>query len=123
MDDLTPTPLPARKANAASTTPEPGPRPAVEELDFVDAGSVSLALQRPFNWDGKLIDSITIREPITQEMLDIYTRARSEDIDRFDIYAVMTGLPAAVLRGLKSVDGEALVTAASPFLPRAARAG
>ena len=90
-------------------------------LQFVDPDAVRkrVPLQFHFWWEGMLIDAITVRRLavaevglITEEMIE------SGDFDLYRYYEAMTGLPAPVLRGMIEEDGEAMLDAVTPFLPR-----
>ncbi len=102
----------------AAAEPAAKAQPAHATLDFVDPPiAATVDLQYPFRLDGKVIETITIRR-LTLGEVGAVIDARGAAANRYDCYAVMTGLPAEVLRGLVDVDGEAVVEAAYGFLPR-----
>lgn len=99
----------------------PKAKPLVAVLEFVGAKrqKVDVALQFPFIWEGQTIEVITVRRLLTFEFNEI-----AEDGSAFtqmDIYGKMTGLPAAVLRGLDAEDGARVIEVAYDFLPQALR--
>lgn len=109
---------PAASPAAQSAKAAPKVRPQVEALEFVDDGgeAASVTLRRPFDRKGVRVATITVRRLITQELVDLVAGGTVPDL--YDAYALMTGLPAAVLRGLDADDGMAVAEAAFDFLPR-----
>ncbi len=113
--------------NAAELPVAPA-RPAatktVATLDFTGGKPWErhVPLDFPFVWEGREIATITVRRLTTAEMGAIVER-HGADFDQWDIFAVMTGLPAAVLRGLESGDGDAVTEVAYDFLPRSLKKG
>lgn len=93
----------------------------VATLDFVgdDLPFVEHRLRFPFVWEGVRRDSITVRQLTTGEVGKVSEEwARRKQAPKLiDIYAVMTGLPAPVLRALPSLDGDPVFAAAYGFLP------
>lgn len=83
---------------------------------------VEIPLDFPFEWEGREINAITVCRLTTQGIADLGDRLGGS-IELMDLYAVMTGLPASVLRGLEAGDGERVTGAAYDFLPRAFRTG
>ncbi|WP_311272394.1 MULTISPECIES: hypothetical protein [unclassified Rhizobium] len=126
-------PLPPRELwedgdTAAAIEPTPvapteEPAPAADVLDFVTSThELSVPLKHAFRMDGKVVDKIVVKR-LTLGQVDAFVRrAASASFSTFDIYAVMTGMPASVLRGLVDEDGDAVVDAAYDFLPRALKA-
>lgn len=103
---------------------KPTNQPEVAKLDFVDAAKreTSIPLAYPFEWEGAVVKSITARRLVTDEVAELLARASGDEgISRYEIYAEMTGLPAAVLRGLDDEDGDRVVAACYDFLPRVFR--
>lgn len=109
----------AQDAGPAVRTP-----PRVESLQFVGGRpmAVAIPLDFPFLWEGRVVDTIAVRRMTTQAMTDLADRL-GERLELFDVYAVMTGLPASVLRALEASDGTRVTEAAYDFLPRALRPG
>lgn len=102
----------------------PAEKPEVAALDFLsDAGTreADIPLDHPFSLDGRDIRTIKVRKLTVIEVAEVSSRAGKTGFDLYDIYAAMTGLPAAVLRGLLDDDGEAVIGKAYDFLPRAFR--
>ena len=98
--------------------------PPVAKLEFVDAAKREkvIPVEHPFRWDGAVVTSITVRRLVTDEVADLLARtAGGGDISRYEIYAAMTGLPPAVLRGLDDEDGDRVTAACYDFLPRVFR--
>ncbi len=97
----------------------------VATLDFVgdELPFVEHPLRYPFVWDGERRDSVTVRQLTTGEVGKISEEwgRRKQAPKLIDIYAVMTGLPARVLRALPNADGDAVFTAAYGFLPQSYR--
>lgn len=94
-------------------------------LDFVDPAAMRsrVALRHPFRLDGRVVDSVEVRKLSAGEVGRIVgDRGQDDRIELYEFYAVMTGLPASVLRGLPDDDNGAVVDAARPFLPRLAQA-
>jgi hypothetical protein len=94
----------------------------VAQLEFLSDETRRLAevpLAHPFRHDGREIHTIQIRKLTVAEVSQI---TLGSNFGLYDIYAVMTNLPAAVLRGLMDDDGEAVINKAYDFLPRAFRA-
>ncbi len=110
-------------SGAAGPEPAPGLDPGDEAvtLDFVgeDLPARAFPLKYPFRWEGERHDAVTVRQLTTAEVARISGEwGRSgKPPEYFDIYAVMTGLPAKVLRALPHADGGPIVDAAYDFLP------
>ncbi|WP_024277982.1 phage tail assembly protein [Xanthobacter sp. 126] len=107
---------------AAPVTPAASPQPlppVATALDFVQRPSRTVPLDYPFVLDGCLIDQITVRRLLTAQVAALCEGGKAPD--PFDCYAVMTGLPTPVLRGLDGDDGQAVAEAAFDFLPRLLR--
>ncbi|MBX3545605.1 hypothetical protein [Chelatococcus sp.] len=110
-----------------ATPAAPAPEPTLGEmavLDFIDpaALSKSVPLRHAFRLDGETIGAIQVRRLAVAEVgqlaASIIQKGR---YDVYDVYALMTGLPAAVVRALPDDDGDAVIDACSPFLPRFAQ--
>lgn len=114
----------APAAKAAAAVPDAPKETA--ELRFVDDRVVDVPLAFPFYGpDGAVVDSVAVRRLKTQEIGPMLRRF-ADEIDAFDIfevYARMTGLSAATLRGLDADDGIALTGVCRDFLPRVLRMG
>lgn len=96
-------PLPAERL-----TFRPGKKPLSETIE----------LEYPFEWNGELVESITVRRLTVAEVADI----ADVDFERFGlwaIYAAQAGLPVGVLRGLVEDDGDRFTAVSRGFLPRA----
>ena len=90
----------------------------IAELDFdqPDAFTVVVPITHTFRWDGKRVESIPLQRLSTGAVGALLDRLDGgERLMLTDIYAEMSGLPAAVLRGLKDVDGEEVSRKARPF--------
>lgn len=103
---------------ASGNAPAAAGGAAVSTLDFADASDRTRGfdLAAPFHLNGELVKRIEGRRITIGEagaVVDANPR-----FDRYDFYAVMTGQPADVLRGLDLEDGERLVEAFNDFLPR-----
>lgn len=99
--------------------PLPAPKP-MTALEFLDPGRriKTVPLKHPFRWNGTDVSSISVRRLATAEVASWRERVTANQADSYDLYATMTGLPAPVLRGLDSDDGEDVLAAAFDFLPR-----
>ncbi len=110
----------------AAATPEADDE-EVAVLDFVgdEPPIVVLPLKYPFRWEGERHDSITVRQLTTGEVGKISAEwVRTGTAPQLiDVYAVMTGLPARVLRALPHTDGDPVMKAGYDFLPPSYRAG
>jgi len=83
---------------------------------------VAVPLEYPFERDGVLVETITLRRLTVIEVGEVLD-ALPENFDFYDIYAAMADQPAAVLRGLIDVDGEKVAEVGYSFLPRRFRVG
>jgi len=97
------------------------PLPA-ERLKFMRDAQVAVPLEYPFERDGVLVETITLRRLTVIEVGEVLD-ALPENFDFYDIYAAMADQPAAVLRGLIDVDGEKVAEVGYSFLPRRFRVG
>jgi hypothetical protein len=86
------------------------------------AWSKVVPLDFPFEYEGRTVAEITVRRLTTAEMGEVASR-HGDELDQWDIFAVMTGLPAAVLRGLEAGDGDEVTGVAYDFLPRTVKTG
>ncbi|MBA4799350.1 MAG: phage tail assembly protein [Rhizobiales bacterium] len=94
----------------------------IEELEFVGESHRKLVpLSHPFRRNGAVVDQITVKRLRIGDVDRFIKRAQGGSFSTFDIYAEMTGLPAAVLRGLVDEDGDAVTDACYDFLPRSLR--
>ena len=114
----------------AGAADEPSPKAArtepglpIRQLDFLDDEPVIITLRHPFREaDGTVRKAFECRPLTFGQVQDLTRRAVSEDgIELVEIYALIASTDVATLRGLKTVDGEALTDAARDFLPRAFR--
>lgn len=98
----------------------------VAALAFLSPGAMSktIPLEWPFAFGGVEYHSVTARRLSYAEVARVYERAKDADgeVKLIEFYAEMTGLPAAVIRGLESGDGHAVIEGCHPFLPRQLRA-
>lgn len=80
-------------------------------------------LQFPFE-DDELgaVSQITVSRLTVGEVGELLDQRTGGEVDNFDIYARMTGMPAEVLRGLMDVDGEEVTRVCFDFLPPMFRA-
>lgn len=108
-----------RTARAAEPTASGRDAPEVAALDFDARPGALVPLSYPFVWDGQKVTGIPVRRLLTSEVAALCAGGKTPE--PFDCYAVMTGLPAAVLRGLDGDDGAAVAEAAFDFLPRLLR--
>lgn len=114
-------------SQAAQATPAPDDEDDVATLDFVgdELPEVVHDLRYPFNWGGVRRDTVTVRQLTTAQVGRIsgeWQRSGNPPL-LMDVYAVMTGLPARVLRALPHVDGDPIVRTAYDFLPPSYRGG
>ncbi len=125
-DTLPPGEAGAPASGQAAARPALKPR-EVEKLDFEIEGELSrfcsIALVHPFRRDGGVVRQIDVRRLTVAEVGDLIDARPADLPDLFDIYAIMTGTPAPVLRGLVDIDGEAVAEACYDFLPRYFRPG
>ncbi|MCX5512293.1 hypothetical protein C3941_09500 [Kaistia algarum] len=118
---LKPVPRSDRDAAAAGGPAGPiVPAAHVAVLDFLDPErlAVDIPLDHPFRLGGSEIRSVHVRRPLTAEVGEWNTRVQAGTADTYDLYAIMTGLPAPVLRGMVADDGALVNKAAFDFLPR-----
>ncbi|MGS4886077.1 hypothetical protein [Roseibium sp. MB-4] len=117
-DDLDNSVLQTGSAEAsAASKAEPKP---VEKLEFLSDLSTREdvhILKHPFRWNGEPVTEIPVRRLTVAEVgraLD----ASDGPADFYDVYAAMTGYPAAVLRGLMDEDGDVVVGKCRDFFPQ-----
>jgi hypothetical protein len=109
---------------AAAPAKAAAPLREVATLDFLDPAAVRReeTFAYPFRLDGCEVRGFTARKLTLSEVGRIVEAMRAdEDGDLIVFYEVMTGLPAPVIRGLIEEDGQKLVDACYPFLPRVAQ--
>lgn len=97
------------------------PKAEVAKLDFSAGRSEVIGLDYPFTWEGREITEVTVRRLTVGEVNTLLDRVATEKIRTMDIFAIMCGLPAAVLRGLDDDDGRRVMEVANRFLPRVLR--
>lgn len=130
--DISEIPLPPEELtdaldNTAATDADPAKaqpaRPEVAALDFLSLERLVavVPLEHPFRLDGQKVREVKVRKLTVAQVAELTARAGATGFDLYDVYAVMTGLPAPVLRGLMDDDGEAVIGKAYDFLPRAFR--
>lgn len=102
-----------------STQVRAEPQKSADKLVFTGGKvwSKTVPLEFPFEHDGRTVSEIVVRRLTTAEMGEVVAR-HGADFDQWDIFAVMTGLPATVLRGLEAGDGDEVTGVAYDFLPR-----
>jgi hypothetical protein len=118
-------------AGAATDRAEakPAPRAAVPPAQIADlefegcAYRETVPLEHPFRHPqtGEWVRSVTVERLPIGQVARLVDRFSGETYDKFEIYSLMTGLPAPVLRGLKDVDGDRVTEVAYDFLPRVFR--
>jgi len=91
----------------------------IEKLDFECPPLEVVPLEYPFSHHmlGR-VTQITIRRLTVGEVGKVLDQRPADTPDMFDIYAVMTDIPASILRGLVDIDGEKVAGACFNFLPR-----
>lgn len=104
-------------SSAARSKAPPSPPP---QLDFLDPvrRSRAISLAHPFRLDGREIAEVVVRRPLTWEVAAWRQQAPEDGADTFELYAVMTGLPAEIIRAMDADDGAEIAGAAYDFLPR-----
>lgn len=129
-DDATDVPLPPEHLvddldNQDPSNVEAAPPLEVATLDFFgdELPTWTHSLKYPFRWEGVPHTEIVVRQLNAMEIGNVYQQARAANRlpDLMEVYAVMTGLPAKVLRALPAVDGEPVVNKAFDFLPQLLR--
>lgn len=115
-------------AEAAPAAPEPAEPAApkeVEKLDFCEPEMVfkTVPLDFPFNWDGRRIDTVTVRKITGAELGDFSDLLTKPGADRTDWAGFMADVPAKVIRGMEAGDCLKVVEAAIGFLPQRFRTG
>lgn len=108
-------------AAAADAVPLPAERLAFRPRAG-KAAEETVPLDYPFERDGVVIDSITVRRLTVAEVAEVADAGDAKALGMWAFYAVQTGLPVGVLRGLDEDDGDRVVEVARRFLPRAFRA-
>jgi hypothetical protein len=96
--------------------------PLIAVLDYVgdDKPFRVIPLKWPFRWDGHLYTEIVVNRLTVQQMGDFWDSLPPDrDYDRVEVYGLMCGLPAAVIRALRDRDGTEVTGACFDFLPRA----
>lgn len=114
----------AAEGSRASTPASSAPTPKAEvtELQFLGERFKVVPLKFPFVWQGVEIHEVRIARLTIGAVSEILLRPTDVKMTTYDIYSRMTGLPAAVLRGLDSEDGTAVSEAAYDFLPQSLQA-
>lgn len=107
----------AEKPAAKTADQTPADRP-IAALKFLKAMNQSVALDFPFEHpDLGAVETVTVNRLTVGQMGDILDRRDPKSPDMFDIYSIMTGLEADVLRGLEAKDGERVTGVCFDFLP------
>ena len=92
----------------------------IAQLDFLNPIMRLVPLDFPFRWDGQIVENIPVRR-LSAGQVDQFLKDHPNGFSSFDVYAAMTGYPAAVLRGLIAEDSEKVTDAALDFLAPAIR--
>ncbi|SON55830.1 hypothetical protein HDIA_2289 [Hartmannibacter diazotrophicus] len=113
----------AEAGELAPATPEPTEPAApkeVEKLDFCEPEALfkTVPLKHPFMWQGRRIDHVEVRRISGGELRPFADLLASEGADKSDFSALVTGLPAKVIRGMEAGDTMAVWEAAIDFLPQ-----
>lgn len=89
------------------------------KLNFLSPSIKSvIPLRYPFEHPSTgVVEEITVRRLTVGDVGEILDTLDPKARDNFDIYAVMTGLPADVLRGLMDEDGAEVSQVCYDFLP------
>lgn len=125
--ELTPIVPPPGAPDAASPSVEQQAPPAISRpafpvsaVEFLDPKRREkvVPLEHPFRLDGAEWTEVRVRRLATFEVAAWRERVVANEADSYDLYAIMTGLPAEVLRGLDAEDGNSIVAAGLGFLPR-----
>jgi hypothetical protein len=97
----------------------------VAALVFLEPGAMTktIPLEYGFVFGGVEYRSVTARRLSYAEVARVYERAKDAEgeVKLIEFYAEMTGLRAAVIRGLEGGDGHAVIEGCHPFLPRQLR--
>lgn len=118
-------PLPPESGDEEPAAPAPSKPPRAAALDFIEPQRLSqeFPFQFGFRLDGREVRSFTARRLLLWEVGALVERLDPKgEIDVIELYAVMTGLPAEVIRGLEADDGAMLAQSCRPFFPRDIRA-
>jgi hypothetical protein len=90
----------------------------IAALKFLKPMNHTVPLDFPFELpDVGAVEVVTVKRLTVGQMGDILDRRDPKSPDMFDIYAIMTGLEADVLRGLEAKDGERVTGVCFDFLP------
>ena len=107
--------------NQTPATEAEGPALEVATLDFFgdELPTWKHPLKYPFRWEGVSHKEIVVTQLNTAQVGDIFRKARAAGRapELMEVYAVMTGLPAKVLRALPAVDGDPVTEKCWDFLP------
>jgi hypothetical protein len=93
---------------------------ATAVLQFRGIREKSVPLEFDFDYEGRHVTEIVVRRLSTAELGAVVDRLGAS-FTQWDLFEVMTGFPAAVLRALDSVDGAEVTEVAHAFLPRRLR--
>jgi hypothetical protein len=110
------------EGSAGGVVPGPAELPAPARLIF--RGNTKplvevIALDFPFEWEGRLVDSVTVRRLTVAEVAEAVDQDEFEQHGIWAVFAAQCGLPVAVLRGMIEDDGARVMDANHRFLPRA----
>lgn len=90
----------------------------IAALSFLKSMTQVIPLDFPFEHPALgPVEVVTVRRLTVGQMGDILDRRDRNAPDMFDIYAIMTGLEADVIRGLEATDGERVTGVCFDFLP------
>jgi len=123
--DNTPDAGAGRSSSGSRADPETGAEPErpAETLEFLSdpqTRQVVHELAHPFRWNGQTVSEIPIRRLTVAEVGRSLSTADGAP-DYYDVYAAMTGYPAAVLRGLMADDGDGVIEKCRAFFPQMLR--
>lgn len=111
-------PITALPGAPGATPPEAPQRRPAAKLAFVDPSKLvrSEPLQHPFVWEDRTYTAVEVRCPTVEEVSAIVAD-QPEELGWWPLYALMTGLPEEVLRGMAEPDGKAVLDRCRGFLP------
>lgn len=120
LDNATSVAVKPEQAAPATAAQAEKPSRKIERLSFVGAQAMrSIKLEFPFEHPLLgLVEAITVRRLTVGEVGNLLDNRNPEEPDNFDIYAIMTDIPAPILRGLVDIDGEEVSQVCFDFLPR-----
>jgi hypothetical protein len=111
---------PAAEQDARATRDAERPQIALLEFEEPEKMLAEQSLKHPFRWNGEWLRKVKIRRLTFAEAMRVSETARNEgrELTNIDLFAAMTGLPAAVIRGMEAGDGDRVTNACLPFFPQ-----